>query len=1058
MDSNLLVTKIIVPSKRNDLLSRRGLLDFMHEYLGRKLLLVSAAAGYGKTSLVVDFAHDTVLPVCWYSLDEGDRDPQVFLEYLVASIQRRFPQFGGRTTALLRTRDEKRPLDSAIGALVTEIYEQINTLFVLVLDDYHLVESSQPVNQLLDRLLAVLPDNAHIILASRTIPAQLTLTRLTAKQQVAGLGAADLRFTPEEIRALVRQNYGIEIAPAIADDMAVQSEGWITGIVLTTPSLWRGLLNQWISGYGPGSQLFEYLAGEVLLQQTPELQQFLLDTSVLGDMNRALCNELLGRNDSEELLQLAEKRNLFITRLEDEGYRYHHLFREFLLTRLRQTQPSRHDTLLRKAAGLFERRGKPDLAIDQWLAANEMGHAARLIFEIAEGYFQQGRWTTLTRWLEALGETEMSKEPRLLLWRALLGAEAGEGGLAERIFAQALAVFEAQGEARSLARALIESARYENNAARGMEKCKRALEILPPYEFQLHALGNRTMGALAGRSGDYADAVTLLEHAAVLAERANNRYLQSETETDLGLAYLVLGKRQEAETHFQTARTYWERLRHPAKLANALNNIALLRYQQGELPRAFELLSEALKQSHESGYLRVEAYVLASLGDVYRDQGKFSEAVDAYTLSAELAEKVHEGFLIIFTQVAAADIWRLTGEFTAAEDLLNSALNAATLHDSDYQIGLVQLGLGALALARKDPEAATRHLTYALPLFEHAQSKRDVGRAHFFLAHAAIQRKQTSTAVQHLRQLAALGMDLDEDQFLWSELLHAPFIVDFALTRKSGLSYYRRLARKLQERPQAHAPDLIALEVSYPRLELFAFGEASVLKDGVPVQKSVWQTATTQELFFFFVMNPQGWRKEQVIEQLWANASPGQASDLFHASVYRIRRALFAECLVYQNGLYQLNSEVVRWLDVEEFEKAMAAADQAQDADDKLRLLERAIELYQGDLLADSYADWCIGRREQLQTRFMDGLAQLAHLNFEVGNLSRALELYQAALVRDSLHEATYRGLMEVYVAQGNRAAAIQTYQQCLERLERELGVPPMPETVLLYRRLVVES
>lgn len=1055
VDPNLLVTKIIVPSKRSDVLSRRGLLDFMHEYIGRKLLLVSAAAGYGKTSLLVDFAHDTRLPVCWYSLDEGDRDPQVFLEYLVAAIQRQFPHFGGRTTALLHSGDEKGTLTGAIGALVTEIYEQINTLFVLVLDDYHLVESSQPINQLLDRFLAVLPENAHLILASRTLPAYLNVTLLTAKQQVAGLGAADLRFTADEIRAFVLQNYGLEIAPAIAADMAAQSEGWITGIVLTTPTLWRGLLHEWIKGYGPGSQLFEYLAGEVLLQQTADLQQFLLDTSVLGEMNGALCNELLGRSDADALLQLAEKRNLFITRLEDQGYRYHHLFREFLLTRLRQTQRARHDTLLQKAASLFERRNKPDLAIENWIAAGELEQAARLTNQIAESYFQQGRWTTLTRWLDTLGEAEMSKEPRLLLWRAMLGVEAGEIELAQRTFAQALEEFERRGDTLNVARTLIESARRDEQPARAIKKCERALAILPPREFVLQALGNRTMGGVVGQRGDHWGAITLFERASELLDRANDRYLQSETENDLGAVYTILGKRTKAEEHFQNARAFWERISHPAKLANTLNSIAVLRYEQGELSRAHELLLEALKQSHDSGYLRIEAYVLASLGDVYRDQGKWADALDSYMSSADLAKRVHEGFLIIFTQVAAAGIWRMTREFSTAEGLLNTALNSATLHDSDYQIGIVQMGLGALALARQDTEGAVRHLKYALPLVQQAQAKRDMGRTHFFLAQAAIQRKQTNAAMQHLRTLAALGTELDEDQFLWSESSHAPFVVEFALTRKSGLAYYRRLAQKLAQRPAAASSEAVVLEPSYPHLELYALGEARVIMDGVPVPKSVWQTTTTQELFFFFAMNPQGLRKEQVIAQLWADSPVGQASDLFHASVYRIRRALFAECLIYQNGLYQLNPEIARWLDVEAFEKALSAADQAPTPEEKIQHLEHAAELYHGDLMSDSYADWCNGRREQLHTRALDAMERLARMTSEAGNPGRAIHLYHQALLLDPLDEPLYRGLMEAYAALGNLTAVRQTYQQCVERLDQDLGVPPMPETESLYRRLV---
>jgi ATP/maltotriose-dependent transcriptional regulator MalT len=177
------VTKLIVPPRKSAVLSRPRLLHFLHEYLDRKLILVSAGAGYGKTTLLVDFAHDTEIPVCWFSVDESDGDPQVFVEYLLRSIRQQFPRFGSRTGALLRNAPSAGMFAQIVGTLVTEIHDDIPSYFALVLDDYHLVDSSAAVNRIVDNLLTYLPDNAHMILASRTIPDRLTLTRLTARMQ-----------------------------------------------------------------------------------------------------------------------------------------------------------------------------------------------------------------------------------------------------------------------------------------------------------------------------------------------------------------------------------------------------------------------------------------------------------------------------------------------------------------------------------------------------------------------------------------------------------------------------------------------------------------------------------------------------------------------------------------------------------------------------------------------------------------------------------------------------------------------------------------------------------
>ncbi|MCI0476675.1 MAG: hypothetical protein L0Y55_10545, partial [Anaerolineales bacterium] len=474
-------------------------------------------------------------------------------------------------------------LDVLVGALITEIQQSIDAFFVLILDDYHLVEAAPAINRLLDRFLLYLPEHAHLILASRTVPAGLTLTRLTARQEVAGLGVGDLRFTADEIRALLEKKYGLEITPETAAELARESEGWIVGLVLTTPTLWRGAFQEWVQAAGPGSQLFDYLASEVLAQQTPALQQFLLDTGVLPEMEPELCNELLGRADAQAQLLTAERRNLFIARLGDLGYRYHHLFHAFLQTRLRETQPARWRELQERAAGLCEHHGKTDQAIAHWFAADSPPQAARLIVLVADDYYARGRWTTLTRWLEMLPPDVLSAEPVLLLFQGKLRAEAGALAEGEKLFEAARAEFERRGETLHVVRVLLESARYAADAAQVQTQCERALELVPSQELGLRARAFYTLGIGLTRHGTYAAASAPLANALKLAILANERALQADIEHDLGNLFLVMGDRRRGQAHLENALAQRRHLDHPAKHANMLNTTAALLYQKGEL-------------------------------------------------------------------------------------------------------------------------------------------------------------------------------------------------------------------------------------------------------------------------------------------------------------------------------------------------------------------------------------------------------------------------------------------------------------------------------------------
>lgn len=1057
------LTKILVPKRKGQVLRRQRLLDFLHEYLDRKLLLVSASAGYGKTTLLVDFANDTELPVCWYTLDASDRDPQVFIRYLLASLQRRFPNFGGRTGALLASPTRVRDLDALVGTLVTEIHEGISQYFVMVLDDYQWIDESVPVNRLIDNLLTYLPDNAHLILAGRTLPTRLTLTRLAARLEVAGLGVNDLRFHADEIRALMQQNYRLEITDSVAQRLAEQSEGWIAGIVLTTPTLWQGLFEDWAKERGPGSQLFDYLATEVLTQQPEPLQKFLLATSVLEPLNAALCNELLGIDDARTQLQTLEDRNLFITRVEgEEWYRYHHLFREFLQARLR-ANPARFHELHQRAAELFERLGYQNQAIEHYIEGGDSDHAVRLIDMSADALFKQGQWTTLAQWIDALPQAVVQANPAILFWRGRIYAETGDLAKAQSALEQALPVFENRGETTNAARALLEEAviaRFQGDTRACIEKCQAALRQLGPREFALHALAHRVMGTAFFVKGDFAGSVPELERALALYQLADDRYNSAMTEQDLGVAYRAMGDGTNANAHFENALAHWRRIGNAADLANTLNSIGVGHYNRGDLEEARSVLDEARLEAHKVGSLRTEAYALAGLGDVYLAGQDFEHALPNYAQSYQIAGQINESFLATYTLTAMSTAHRLKGELQTAEQLAHGAVDMARAHRSDYELGLAQTALGAVRLEQSAFDEAAVHLNHAAGLFQASRARRDSARVSYYLAQVLFQQKRLAEASRELHALAALGRELDEDIFVWSEGARIVPLMRFALSGQEDVDYFRRVLRKVKpaDDKQLPAAKVAVVESLWPRLQLFTFGAARVSRDGQAVDKIAWQTTTTKELFFYFALQPQGWRKEQVFETLWREMQAAKANDIFHSSVYRIRRALFPECLIYQNGLYQFNPEADLWIDADEFERLIAEAEQGGEPDRIPDLYRRALALYQGDFLEEFYGDWCRERRESLKEKYAAAGMLLANHYARRGDSVQAIDLYQSILKNDELREEVYRSLMTLYWQNGDRAAAIRTYRRCAQVLGDELGVTPMPATLELYERIIEEA
>src|SRR5512145_685318 len=340
-------TKIIVPYRRHELLSRPRLLESMKSLLDNKLLLLSAPAGYGKTSLLIDLAHNSKMPVCWLSLDQLDRDPQRFLAYLIASLAEQFPRIGEASRPQLnRLKSIEQDAESLLITLTNEIYDQIEEDFLLILDDFHLLDDFPVISALVNRFLELVMENCHVLLSSRTLPNLDDVTLMVAREQVAGLSHAELAFNPREAQALYAQNYRQHLSEEAANELIDQTGGWITGMVLSnSPGMTR------VSGV----DTFAYLGHQVLDQQPEAVREFLMRTSLLEEFSSEFCEIVLAPLYAEpqnwfDFLGLIFEKNLFVLPLGDDGrwLRYHPLFREFLQARLKEERPNEVQPILKR--------------------------------------------------------------------------------------------------------------------------------------------------------------------------------------------------------------------------------------------------------------------------------------------------------------------------------------------------------------------------------------------------------------------------------------------------------------------------------------------------------------------------------------------------------------------------------------------------------------------------------------------------------------------------------------------------------------------------------------
>src|SRR5437588_1426780 len=422
MPTPILATKLYIPRLRPNVVSRPRLIERLNEGLHRKLTLISAPAGFGKTTLVSEWVEGIERASAWLSLDEGENDPARFLAYLVAALQTIAATIGEGVLGMLQSSQPPPP-----EAILTALLNEITTLpdhFVLVLDDYHVIDA-KPVDHALTLLLEHLPPHLHLVIATREDPA-LPLARLRVGGQLTEVRAVDLRFTPSEAAAFLNQVMGLDLSAEDIARLSTRTEGWIAGLQLAAISM-QGQQDtaSFIKSFtGSHHFVLDYLVEEVLGQQSESVQTFLLRTSILDRFCGPLCDAVVldpsvsGRAALEDL----ERANLFIVPLDNDRrwYRYHHLFADLLRQRLQQSTASSPEDegggvaeLHRRASQWYEDQGLEIEAFHHAVAANDVERAARLVEGDGMPLQFRGAVIPVLQWLESLPKTVLDARPSL---------------------------------------------------------------------------------------------------------------------------------------------------------------------------------------------------------------------------------------------------------------------------------------------------------------------------------------------------------------------------------------------------------------------------------------------------------------------------------------------------------------------------------------------------------------------------------------------------------------------------------------------------------------------
>lgn len=479
--TSLLATKLFTPPVADVIVRRPRLLERMRHGTRGPLTLVSAPAGFGKTTLVSAWAREANLPVAWLSLDEHDRDPADVLAYLVAALHE---VTGDLLDGVLAATSGPQPTTaSTLLPRLVNLLAALDHDVALVLDDYHAVDAHE-VDDALGFLLQRLPPRVHLVMTTREDP-DLPLARLRARGHLTELRAADLRFTPDEATAFLNDQMGLSLGVQDIEALDARTEGWIAGLQLAALSL-RGRedVAAFVRAFaGDHRFVVDYLVDEVLRRQPDEVRRFLLDTSLLDRFTAPLCEAVTGTERSGRLLQELERANLFLVPLDDRRgwFRYHHLFAEMLRTHLDSEQPARIVEVRSRASVWFEVQGDPDEAVRYAHDAGDLERVADLIERFGRAVRSAYRPATVLAWLARLPDATIRARPLLSVEYARAANDLGDLEEAERRLqdAEAAGLDDDRAVAAGVAtaRAYLAQSRADLDAT--AQHARRALELLP---------------------------------------------------------------------------------------------------------------------------------------------------------------------------------------------------------------------------------------------------------------------------------------------------------------------------------------------------------------------------------------------------------------------------------------------------------------------------------------------------------------------------------------------------------------------------------------------------
>lgn len=1060
--SLVLLSKLQPPQIKTHTLRRRRLIDHLSENLHKKLILLCAGAGYGKTTLLSQFISSKKIPYIYYHLERSDREPAVFFAYLIAGIRKFAPDFGKKVEKLRNFFNHPQHyLDIIVGTFINEIIEHIKDDFYIILEDYHSLHSADLIDGILAYLLDHLPAHLHFVITTRTAPV-FPLSGLRARGEIYELDNEQLRFTKEEIRRLFEQGHDVSfsIKESELNWVAEHSEGWPTSLRLMLQSSdymkgirTRGYLKRIMeSYYRSQSNLFNYFAQEIFSQETKEIKRFLVDCSLFEWLTPGLCKAVTGSRRSAEILDDLTTRNVFVFDIPGVGYRIHHLFREFLISKLNDVE--REKRIYERAARYYTRKNLLEEAIKYYLFAEDFNKAASIIERLGSEFIAQGRSSILLSYIEKIPKSIRIRRALLLMYyaQALTLSDSGRLDDARDSCLLAVKLLKTKKTGRKkyadalyrLGGIVLNQGKY--NAAKRW--FKEALRVCPQSSSLTRASILNSIGsiynAVGGKNIHLAE--PYFKKALKIVQRGKYRDLEASILNNWAQTKMKMGDLSDA---YAKHAKMVELLKHyyspgcGAGFYNAARTSLLLGYQK----EARSILDAGIKMTSAYNDLLSMARIWEGYAMVYQATGDQKKALQLGTKALEIYEKLGIVYLIISALREMVNIYMMSFEYAEAERVLASLWE---IKGSRHEPGSVDLLITEAHLRQAQNKIADAEdiLLGAVKLAERFHQYLNLFYIYSDLSKVYHAEARDEKMIAALEKTVTISREKGYDYLLCRNLQKEKWMLP--VLHKAGIQK-RYLAAVLTK-----------TNIDMHWMQATLFGVPSVSIDNNEIADTVWRTVKSKKLFFYLLAHKnEKVSQDALIDALWHDATSKSGSDSLRKAVQHIRQIFGrqitkkGELIISGKGMYSLSPNISYQLDIEDFQNIVNKCKMShQQNDDCEHDLKKAIAMHKKGFAVGWYDTWVEDMRTYYKGLYEECMAMLVDLLQEKKKYKEAVTWCRKLIGIDYYNEAYHRKLMKAYAAVGRHKELVRAYRDLEQVLHKEFSAQPQQETVDLFNTM----